>query len=242
MTKATTKTSTGQPLLRKPTRRPFQSPIPKSPKRTFHSHGSSIFQHTPTTSTEDIFNEAITAIFDSTTADNVTIIRGIINVDDVFPHTNVPHKQDPQTPAPKEVARSTFQLPADGAPTTRTSKCIEGHIGQANGTKHYIFDEVHPHWHEVSYDRGDILLIRGDKFHRGTIGASPDTKPRPFLYTTDEALAQDLRASDHSDNEAVFCAGFKDIRTWQKRQATLEADIIAESCAGIKASKKAARK
>ena len=210
--------------------------------RNFPLHVTRIFQHTPTTCSEHIFNEATTAIFEPTTTANVAIIRGIINVEDVFLPNNASHKQDPQIPAPKDVARSTFQLPADGAPTTRTSKCIEGHIGQANGTKHYIFDEVHPHWHEVSYDRGDILLIRGDKFHRGTIGASPDTKPRPFLYTTDEALAQDLRASDHSDNEAVFCAGFKDIRTWQKRQATLEADIIAESCAGIKSSKKAARK
>ena len=45
----------------------------------------------------------------------------------------------------------------------------------------YIFDEAHPHWQEVSYNRGDILLVRGDKFHRGTTGDSPDTKPRPFL-------------------------------------------------------------
>jgi hypothetical protein len=53
----------------------------------------------------------------------------------------------------------------------------------------------------------------------------------------DETLAQDLRDSDHADNGAVFCAGLQDVQAWQKRQATLEADIIV----GTKASKKAAR-
>jgi hypothetical protein len=242
MPKATVKKSAGRSLPKKSSRRPLpKTPSPKTANRNFHPHVTRIFQHTPTTCTEDIFNEATKAILGSTTTDNVAIIRGIINVDDVFPPTDASHKQDPQIPAPDEVSRSTFQIPTGFGPTTRTSKCIECHIGRSNGTKHYIFDEAHPHWHEVSYDRGDILLVRGDKFHRGTTGASPDTKPRPFLYTLDEALAQDLRASDHADNGAVFCAGLQDVRTWQKRQATLEADIIAESIVGIKASKKAVR-
>ena len=242
MTKAKAKKSAGRPLLTKPARRPLpKTPTPKTTRRTFHSHDTQIFQHTPNASTEDIFREAITAILEPTTTTNVTVIRGIINVDDVFPQTKASHKQDPQIPVPDEVSRSTFQLSTGFAPTTRTPKCIEGHIGRSNGTKHYIFDEAHPHWHEVSYDRGDILLVRGDKFHRGTTGESPDTKPRPFLYTNDVTLAQELRASDHVDNGAVFCDGFPDIRAWQKRQATLEADIFAESIPGVKASKKAAR-
>ena len=57
----------------------------------------------------------------------------------------------------------------------------------------------------------------------------------------DETLAQALRASDHADNGAVFCDGLQDICAWQKRQATLEADIFAESAPGVKASKKVAR-
>ncbi len=236
------KKSAGRPLLTKPTRRPFpKTPTPKTTRRTFYPHDTPIFQHTPNASTEDIFTEATTAILEPTSTTNVTVIRGIINVDDVFLPTKASHKQDLSLPAPEEPTRSTFQLPAGHAPTTRTSKCIECHIGRSDGTKHYIFDEVHPHWHEVSYNRGDILLVRGDKFHRGTTGDSPDTKPRPFLYTKDVTLAQALRASDHVDNGAVFCNGFPDIRAWQKRQATLEADIFAESIPGVKASKKAAR-
>ena len=242
MPKASVKKSSGRSLPKKSARRPsHKTPIPKTANRNFHPHVTRTFQHTPTTCTEDIFKEATTAIFGSSTTDNVAVIRGIINVDDVFPPSNEFHKQDPPLPAPEEPARSTFQLPAGFAPTTRTSKCIECHIGRSDGTKHYIFDEVHPHWHEVSYNRGDILLVRGDKFHRGTTGDNPDTKPRPFLYTMDETLAQALRASDHADNGAVFCDGLQDICAWQKRQATLEADIFAESAPGVKASNKVAR-
>ena len=118
-------------------------------------------------------------------------------------------------------------------------KCISCHIGLSDGIRLQIYDEYTYRWLEITYGRGDILLVRGDKFHRGTNYAGPDTKIRSFLYIEDEAYAQELRESRHADKGAVFCAGIKDINGWYKRQAKVDRENRAASSMEVVQSKKA---
>jgi hypothetical protein len=120
--------------------------------------------------------------------------------------------------------------------------CISCHIGISDGIRLQIYDEYSSKWLEVTYGKGDILLVRGDKFHRGTNYPGPDTKIRSFLYIEDEAYAKELEDSHHSDKGAVFCAGLKDINTWYKRQGKLEKENKATWSKEVVQSKKAKSK
>ena len=120
-------------------------------------------------------------------------------------------------------------------------KCISCHIGLSDGIRLQIYDEINSRWIEVTYGRGDILLVRGDKFHRGTNYAGPDVKIRSFLYIEDEAYVTQLQASRHVAKGAVFSSGLKDMNAWFKRQSKLDTENINEAAKETKASKKAAR-
>ena len=120
-------------------------------------------------------------------------------------------------------------------------KCISCHIGLSDGIRLQIYDEINSRWIEVTYGRGDILLVRGDKFHRGTNYAGPDVKIRSFLYIEDEAYVTQLQASRHVAKGAVFSSGLKDMNAWFKRQSKLEMENVNAAAKETKASKKAAR-
>lgn len=144
----------------------------------------------------------------------------------------------------------SFPVPADEAHMVQfrhldfisgKRKCISCHVGLSDGIRLQIYDEVESRWIEVTYGRGDILLVRGDKFHRGTNYAGPDVKIRSFLYIEDEAYAKELRESRHADKGAVFSSGLKDLDSWYKRQTKLATKNINDAAKETKASKKAAR-
>jgi hypothetical protein len=135
--------------------------------------------------------------------------------------------RDPET----AVLIFSFPVPADEAHMVQfrhldfiggQRKCVSCHIGLSDGIRLQIYDEYNSRWLEITYGRGDILLVRGDKFHRGTNYAGPDVKIRSFLYIEDEAYAQELMESHHADKGAVFCSGLKDINAWYKRQAKVD--------------------
>ena len=120
-------------------------------------------------------------------------------------------------------------------------KCISCHIGLSDGIRLQIYDEINSRWIEVTYGRGDILLVRGDKFHRGTNYAGPDVKIRSFLYIEDEAYVKELQESRHVAKGAVFSSGLKDMDSWYKRQTKLATTSSNDTAKETKASKKAAR-
>ena len=91
----------------------------------------------------------------------------------------------------------------------------------------------------VTYGRGDILLVRGHKFHRGTNHSEPDTKIRSFLYIDDEDYEQELLRRPFATKGAVFSAGIKDLDVWYKRQAKLEREDVTLSQIEARAAKKA---
>ena len=120
-------------------------------------------------------------------------------------------------------------------------KCLSCHVGISNGIRLQIYDQHTSQWLEITYGRGDILLVRGHKFHRGTNHSEPTPKIRLFLYIEDEAYAKELRDRGHAEKGAVFSAGIKNLDAWYKREAKLEAQSIGAAAKETKDSKKASK-
>ena len=108
-------------------------------------------------------------------------------------------------------------------------KFLSCHIGLSDGIRLQIYDEDKSRWLEVTYGRGDILLVRGHKFHRGTNHSDPDPKIRSFIYIEDEEYHQELLSRRFAEKGAVFSAGLKDLDGWYKREYKLENDSRATS-------------
>jgi hypothetical protein len=120
-------------------------------------------------------------------------------------------------------------------------KCLSCHVGISNGIRLQIYDQNTSQWLEITYGRGDILLVRGHKFHRGTNHSEPTPKIRLFLYIEDEDYAQQLRDKGLAEKGAVFSAGIKNLDAWYKREAKLEAQSIGAAAKETKDSKKASK-
>ena len=114
-------------------------------------------------------------------------------------------------------------------------------MGISDNIRLQIYDEDSGRWLEVTYGRGDILLVRGHKFHRGTNHSEPDTKIRSFLYIDDEDYEQELLRRPFATKGAVFSAGIKDLDGWYNRQAKLEKKDITINQKEGRAAKKAGR-
>jgi hypothetical protein len=100
--------------------------------------------------------------------------------------------------------------------------CLSCHIGISDNIRLHIYDEDTDKWLEVTYGRGDILLVRGHKFHRGTNHSEPVTKIRSFLYIEDEEYAETLFNSKHAKAGAVFSKGLKDLQGFYDKADKVE--------------------
>ena len=120
-------------------------------------------------------------------------------------------------------------------------RCISCHVGISDNIRLQIYDEDTSRWLEVTYGRGDILLVRGHKFHRGTNHSEPDTKIRCFIYIEDEAYQQELLTHPFATKGAVFSAGIKDLDAWYKKEAKLEKESTAITQQEKRMAKKAGR-
>lgn len=117
-------------------------------------------------------------------------------------------------------------------------KCLSCHVGISNDIRLQIYDEAEEKWREVTYGRGDILLVRGYKFHRGTNHSEPQPKIRSFVYIDDANYASQLRTRSRHKEGEVFSAGLEDMDGYFEKQRLV--DIKAKNSSG-KAALKARR-
>jgi len=109
-------------------------------------------------------------------------------------------------------------------------KCLSCHIGISNGIRLQIYNEVNEQWREVKYGRGDILLVRGYKFHRGTNHSELQPKIRSFLYIDDANYAARLRTRSRHKEGEVFSLGLQDMDGYFEKQRLV--DIKAKDSSG----------
>jgi hypothetical protein len=118
-------------------------------------------------------------------------------------------------------------------------QCLSCHVGLSDSIRLQIYDENDKKWLEATYGRGDILLVRGYKYHRGTNHVEPkQPKLRAFYYIEDDKYMDLLRTVDPFPDGAVFNAGHADIDGFFEDQYKVDVDERAEQSQQVKAAKK----